>query len=815
MYQITNEKIPETTQKKYTFKNELIKLVSINDGLLEPTQEAIEFLTNIKDDKLCILSFNGPSSTGKTELMKNIIKNLGGTLPNDTKTTGLWIWGFPLPLNNGGKLLLIDSQGLDRNDQEQIAHKLFILNVLISTCVVYNTKGELSDKEISDLIYYTDISNKVNLYPNKNDKKNNIDNLREYFPEIIVVKDTMEAEKIQNIIENNTLSEKFCKLFKKKNYINNKNNELKDYVKKNINYKVIDNTLIDGDSLFGLIQNYLDAINDGDNPTIHSAIENVLLSQAAKISNKIKEKFKINFQKKIKYPMSITNIYNIFLELEQESFAEFCKSVQKICNSTQTGEYIKEMHSDLEKELEMVLDSNKEHYDEWFNIEYKNIDQELSKIKLESIGQVKLFTLLYTTAFQNCLNKFLAIPNNDFCKDLINILSKIFKDFISNKLISIGEQMNSFYENYTKESDTETNNLKETINKLNEQINNNKALLDNKNKEKSEANKNYLELESKLEKLTRELKSKEKEYETNLNIEKENSKKLELYNNAQLKEKEQQILALSSKNESLSQEILNANKDSLLKINELNRENIKLKSEIERLKKQDGKSKSDIYNQQSINLQTLFKSIQSTFMEFKGSVDKLDKENENLLKIKYLENSTKDMEEKLQNSVNDMKSFCDNQVKEMNKHYEEEIKKMKEEQEKLKLNLLQKNTELKEINEKKNLFENIIEENKKQISELNELSNSKDGIINSQNEAMKNYEDLIKENKNTKNTLEITLAKSIYDLKMKEDEFEYLFIVIESILSKKKDKYENNLKKLSPETQDAIKALVKSFKVFK
>ncbi len=50
---------------------------------------------------------------------------------------------------------------------------------------------------------------------------------------------------------------------------------------------------------------------------------------------------------------------------------------------------------------------------------------------------------------------------------------------------------------------------------------------------------------------------------------------------------------------------------------------------------------------------------------------------------------------------------------------------------------------------------------------------------------------------------------------MKEDEFESLFMVIEGIVSKKKDKYEHSLSKLSPDVKDSLQSLVKKYKFFK
>ena len=50
---------------------------------------------------------------------------------------------------------------------------------------------------------------------------------------------------------------------------------------------------------------------------------------------------------------------------------------------------------------------------------------------------------------------------------------------------------------------------------------------------------------------------------------------------------------------------------------------------------------------------------------------------------------------------------------------------------------------------------------------------------------------------------------------MKEDEFDIMFMVIESILSKKKDKYEQNLNKLSSDYKNYLQSMVKRYKFFK
>ena len=77
------------------------------------------------------------------------------------------------------------------------------------------------------------------------------------------------------------------------------------------------------------------------------------------------------------------------------------------------------------------------------------------------------------------------------------------------------------------------------------------------------------------------------------------------------------------------------------------------------------------------------------------------------------------------------------------------------------------------------------------------------------------YENKIKDDKKLKEDLELSLAKNIYNFKMKEDEFDSLFMVIEGIVSKKKDKFEHNLSKCSEEVQKNLQSMIKMYKFFK
>ena len=787
----------------YEFKDEPTQLVSIKDGILETTAEAINILTGLKNSKLIILSINGPVGSGKSTLANNLTNRKKSIFKIGEKTEGIWIWGKTIDIENEIKLLILDCQGINNDNKgttNNINNKLFMLSVLLSTCLLYVTKGELNNEIINDFLSLTDLSSKISIVEDKKNQLNNIDNLKEYFPEIFFINDTLKKEDIQALIEKNEQHEKFYKLFEKRNYL--KNDEYEEIVKKlksEKNYKTIQNNIIDGYALFGLMQNYIDYINNNEKPIINSALQNILLSKANNELELISYKFKnaLSQQLENKYPISISKIYKLNYELQQKYINDFCTKVENYLKPNQIGEYLKKLLKNMEKEVEAILETNKEYYDEWFGMEYKELEEVMNKLNLESnsIQDIKNFFSNYTSTLQTCLNKFLNIPNIDFCKNLISILSKIYQEFVYVKLNKIGEDLSTIFEN-----NSEIEKLKNEIKKLKERAVDNNATLDKKNT----SGKNYLELESKLEKMNHEMKEKQKEYENNINIEIQKYKKFEDYTNTQIKEKEKNIAELESKIEKLNQELIVANQ-----------KNLTLQTQINTIKPSEATSSLDTTQNSNLNLQNLFINIQSTFMDFKNSVDKLDKENESIFNLKNLENLTKNAETKFGDCASGLKSFWEKQIKELGENYEKEIKKLKDEYDSINLELIKKSNDINEQHKLREGCEIQLKESERQINELSELSKSKDELIETQNQTLKVYEDKIKEYKKSKEDLELTLAKNIYDCKMKEDEFECLFMVIEGIVSRKKEKYEHNLNKISHEAKTMVENLVKQYKFFK
>ena len=821
------------------FKEEPLQIITVNeDDILEITIEGINFFNKLNNEKLSILSINGIPESGKSFLGNSLIGKMKGF--KCEKTKGLWVWGKPINLENGSKLLIFDSQGLNKNDRDSISHKIYILNILISNYIIYNTKGEVNDDVLKDFIFFSDLSKGI-FVSEQNKKKNTIENLSNYYPYLIwTLSNYSNQEKnpddyLQELLSKNSNSENIKKLFyrRKMFYIPNptsdeekfknlenedlsilnedyKNsiNNLLEEIKNNIPYKKINDVQIDGDTLFGILQNYIDTLNNDEKPIISQAIDNVLLSRGKSISEKCFEDFKNEFNKRLenKFPMNINEIYKIFFEIQDKTIKQFSNEVKTLLNPKSSGDYILNMNERMHSELESIFETNNEYYNEYFNMEYNELKKNLSDMKFTSLEEAKTFFYTYSKSFEYNFKKFLNIPNPDFCKNLLFVISEIFDHFVTKKLSEIGDEIGKISENASKTASTDMNNLNFEIKKLNDQFGNSKNLVENLQTEKSELTRNYLELKNRYDKLTRDTNLKDKEFSDKEFIYNQKYKQMENHYMGEIKEKENIISEQKLNIEKLNKDISISIQDNSNKINELNREISKLNIENQKLKEEKNQK-----NDGPVINQTIFKNIQNTFMEFKESLDKLGKENDNLLKQKQIENETKEIKNKANNWIEEIKNFKEAQFKSMNDLYEDNYKKIQNQVNELKLELTQKDVNLTEQTHLKESFETKFKEANKQIEELYNISKSKDNLISTQNDAIKMYEDQIGQYKRTKEDYELSLNKYIVNFKMKEDEIEYIMGAIEGIITKKKDKFEYNAKRLSSETYSQINSIIKSY----
>ena len=810
------------------FKDEPVPLVTVKeDGQLEIAFEGLDFLSNLKNKKIAILSINGPPKQNNTLLANSFIP-FSPAFNSSESTPGLVMWGKPITLENGTELIIIDSQGLDKTLPHQCSEKLFIINLLLSTCFIYTTEQQINESSVQTLSYFLEeAANKIQIKCSDKEKGSNYyEKLSEYFPQFIWAVKEVETEKDLNIYLDEKLPANIKKLFLRRScyVLQNKGDnvitdsakvpgaeELLNQIKESIKTKTIDTFEIDGDSLFGILQNYLDAMNDEESPVILKAMENVLLSKGKAISELSFDNFKNTINKKLegKYPMNITEIYKIYYDLVDKETNRFCTNVTGTLNVQQTGNYLNKIYARTRDELGNLIDTNKEYLDEWFDMTYKEIEKSLGNRDITNLEDMKMFFASYCTDLQVHLNKFLDMPNSEFNKNLISVLIKIYSDFVDVKFSIYFDHLNDNYNTLVKENTEKVEGLNLQIKKLMEQLNEEKKNSEKKHQESSDLNKTYLELESKCEKLQREIRAKEKEFQNNIDIEIKKNQKTEQYYQNQIQEKESIISGLETKIEKLSKELVEIGKEHSNKIAELNRENLKLNVEIERLKGEK-KGSATTLDGKNLNIQTLFKGIQNTFMEFKESIDKLDRENQNVFKTQHLEMSAKDMERKSSEWINEIRLYREEQFKNMNENYEKELKKHKDEVEELNFELTKKEYEIKDQVQTNETLKQDLTEKTKLITENEKITKSKDELIKSQNVNLSIVENKLKTIETQKSDLEVRLNDSIVKFKTAEEETDMLVTIIESIFSKKKDKFERDIKYISGEYKDRIERAVKN-----
>ena len=837
----------ESKMSDSEFKDQPIQLIDLKeDGTLEISEQALDFLSALSNQKISILSINGPQGQGKSVLANTFIEQFKFKCSGGT--SGIWMWGTPIELENKSKLIIIDTQGIKKDDPASL--KIGILSLLLSTCFIYNTKNEIDDTTIELFSMLTDMANKIGIDSEESSGDNHLELLGEFFPQLIWTIRDYKNEKDANIyleekMNANAKGANIKKLFQRRQccYIpsptdseeKNANLEkegmsvlsaefkqicvdLYNGIKKSIKVKKINNFDIDGESLFGILQNYVDSINDEENPVILKAMENVLLSKGKKISEKCLENFKTEFNKKLEGKMLINpeEIYQTFFELMDQETKNFSQQVTGTLTVKQAGDFLVEMYGNMRLELSTVFETNKENYGEWFDMEYKEMEKILLNQSITKIDDLKDFFVKYLTEFKTELNKFAEIPNSDFNKTLTNVLIKIVSDFIVTKFSVLSENLTESHMNYLKDNALIIDNLNAKIKSLNDQIASDKKNFETKLNQTSELNREHLELESKFDKLTREMKAKEKEYENNISIEVQKFQKMESYYLNQMKDKDAVNTSLESKIEKANKDIVEVSKENANKISELNRENMKLHVEIERLKGQGNKGgQNSMDGKSGVNLQQLFKGIQNTFLEFKESVDKLDRENENVYKIKYLEMSTKEIETKSKSWIDEIRLYREDQLKALNENYEKTLKKVRDEVEELNFELTKKTYSLNEQTQINDTYKDKIKEVNTKLEEVTQLSDSKENVIKTQNDNIQLLEKRLTDIQRNKEDLELKLNKYIVDFKMQEDELENVIIVIDSIFAKKKDRFEHALLKLNAETRNQIVQRAKTSKFFK
>lgn len=129
------------------------------DGF-EVSEEAKEFLLQMKDEDLGVIAVAGKYRTGKSFLLNRILlqqtadKGFGVGPTINPCTKGLWLWNQPIELtdprtNKPFKCLVVDSEGIGAfNEDQNHDTRIFLLALLLSSYFIYNSMGTIDENAL-------------------------------------------------------------------------------------------------------------------------------------------------------------------------------------------------------------------------------------------------------------------------------------------------------------------------------------------------------------------------------------------------------------------------------------------------------------------------------------------------------------------------------------------------------------------------------------------------------------------------------------------------------------------------------------------
>lgn len=141
----------------HTMERPMLFIGCDDSGKLTLNKEAAKFLDAV-DNPITVVGIVGKYRTGKSYLLNLLFGQsdgfeLGSTI--QSKTKGIWIWCRPHPVYPERVLVLLDTEGLSdvEKGNEDHDNQIFVLATLLTSCLVYNSKGTIDNDAIQSLQY--------------------------------------------------------------------------------------------------------------------------------------------------------------------------------------------------------------------------------------------------------------------------------------------------------------------------------------------------------------------------------------------------------------------------------------------------------------------------------------------------------------------------------------------------------------------------------------------------------------------------------------------------------------------------------------
>ncbi|KAL1280782.1 hypothetical protein QQF64_015382 [Cirrhinus molitorella] len=136
------------------------------NGKLHLRKEAKDILDGISEP-VVVVSVVGLYRTGKSYLMNRLAGQSGFALGStiESKTKGIWMWCVPHPNKGGHTLVLLDTEGLgdvQKGDSKNDSW-IFCLAVLLSSALVYNSRGTIDNNAVENLHYVAELTEQIKI----------------------------------------------------------------------------------------------------------------------------------------------------------------------------------------------------------------------------------------------------------------------------------------------------------------------------------------------------------------------------------------------------------------------------------------------------------------------------------------------------------------------------------------------------------------------------------------------------------------------------------------------------------------------------
>ena len=533
------------TTKKFVINKEARKIISNSD----------------KNKKVGIISLVGKYRTGKSFLLNRVIINnkenkegfaVAPTIKPCTK--GIWLWSNPLIITNSNNnnepfpVYLIDTEGLGAYDEE-INHdsKIFLIAILISSLFIYNSFGTIDEAALSNLSFILNLSKSLKLKNSlqKDDDDDIISNstneeneLAKYFPCLfwllrdfvlklvdsegnpISSKQYLENSLMEQQGTTDTILEKNLIRKKIKNYFierdcfpmvrpveNEKDlqnlmnlpdedirpefitqsNHLREMIYSKVKPKNFGGKILSGEMLIELLESIINSINDGAIPVIENSWKYITNNECIKNIKSLTEYYTKNISNFQKSNLEKENFFEDLQKYNDELTNEIINKFKSIninkFDEDDIKEHLDTLKSNLKQEYKKLTNENINLLKDKYNYELnKEIEKILNdKEKLSGTNYITFIGELLQIKYKldTSIPDFFLKQQISFDKIIEAIKKYIEEIFIKSKnsveqtirnLTTQNTVLEEKYKNISDEYTKDKNDFKETVNKYNDML---------------------------------------------------------------------------------------------------------------------------------------------------------------------------------------------------------------------------------------------------------------------------------------------------------------------------------------------------------